>query len=196
LLMLAGHAAAALAQEGAAPAGEAPAGGGLMSLQINLMFWTLFIFVILFLLLTKFAYPAIIGAVEKREKSLQEALDRARQDREEAARVLAEHRKQIESARGEAQALIADGRATAERMRQDLLEQARQEQQAMLERARHEIETEKDRAIAQLRREAVDLAIAGATRVVEENLDSERNRQLVENYLASLGTQGGAGSVR
>jgi F-type H+-transporting ATPase subunit b len=58
----------------------------------------------------------------------------------------------------------------------------------MLERARREIENEKDKAIIQLRREAVDLALAGASKVIEQNLESQKNRQLVESYLSSIGT--------
>ena len=73
-------------------------------------------------------------------------------------------------------------------MRADLIEQTRKEQQDMLERARRDIESEKDKAIAQLRREAVDLALAGASKVIEQNLESQKNRQLVESYLASIGT--------
>ena len=60
----------------------------------------------------------------------------------------------------------------------------------MLERARREIEMEKERAIAQLRKEAVDLAILGATKVIEQNLDSGKNRQLVESFLGSLAPMG------
>jgi F-type H+-transporting ATPase subunit b len=56
----------------------------------------------------------------------------------------------------------------------------------MLDRARRDIETEKTNAIAALRREAVDLAIAGASKVIERNLDSDANRKLVEGYLASV----------
>jgi len=126
--------------------------------------------------------------VEAREKALEDAIDGAKRDRDAAAQLLEEHRRQIEAARGEAQKLIAEGRATAEKMRADLIEQTRHEQQDMLERARAEIEREKERAIAELRREAVDLAIAGASKVVEQNLDSPRNRQLVESYLGSLGS--------
>ncbi|HWH50008.1 MAG TPA: hypothetical protein VN651_00570, partial [Gemmatimonadaceae bacterium] len=83
---------------------------------------------------------------------------------------------------------IADGRAVAEKMRTDLLETTRREQADMLERARREIESEKQKAIAQLRRDAVDLALAGASRVIEQNLESQKNRQLVESYLSSIGT--------
>jgi F-type H+-transporting ATPase subunit b len=183
LLLALAHPAALLAQEhGAAPAES----GGLMSLQINLMFWTLIIFLILFWLLRKYAFPPIFKAVEAREQALEEAIAAAKRDRDEAAKLLEEHRRQIESARDEAQRFIAEGRQTAEKMRADLLEQARGEQQEILERARREIEAERDRAIAALRREAVDLAIAGASKVIEQNLDNSSNRRLVESFLASV----------
>jgi F-type H+-transporting ATPase subunit b len=187
--MRASRLAALLLVATASPLLAAPAGAenaGLMAISTNLMFWTILIFVVLYVILNKFAFPAIIGAVEAREQSLQASLDAARADREEAARLLAEHRALIEGSRGDAQKLIAEGRATAEKLRNDLLEQTRVEQQDMLARARREIEGERDRAIAQMRREAVDLAIAGASRVIEQNLDSAGNRALVESYLGSV----------
>ena len=60
--------------------------------------------------------------------------------------------------------------------------------QDMLDRARRDIEAERDKAISQLRREAVDLALAGASKVIEQNRESQKNRQLVESYLSSIGT--------
>ena len=152
----------------------------------GLMFWTIVIFALLLVILSRFAFKPMLAAVEAREKSLQDALDSAKRDREEAQRVLAEHRAQLEKGRGEAQKLIADGRATAEKLRSDLLEQTKAQQQEMLDRARREIETEKNNAIASLRREAVDLAIAGAGKVIERNLDNDANRKLVENFLGSV----------
>jgi len=167
----------------------APPSGGLMDIKVNVMFWTLIIFLVLFWILKAKAFPAILGAVEAREKALQDAIDAAKRDREEAARLLAEHRERIEAARGEAQQLIAEARQLGEKSRNDLLERTRQEQTEMIERARREIQSERDRAIAELRREAVDLAIAGATKVVEENLDSDKNRKLVESFLTSLSAE-------
>jgi len=179
LALTIGNAAGLLAQE---PEPAPP----LMALRINLMFWTLIIFGILYFMLQKWAFPAILGAVEKREKALEDALAAAKHDREEAQRLLDEQRRQIEAARGDAQKLIAEGRAIAEKMRTDLLEQTHHEQQLLLERARQEIEAEKERAVAQLRREAVNLAIVGASKVIEENLDNTKNRQLVETFLSTL----------
>lgn len=160
---------------------------GLLDLQSGLMFWTLTVFLVLLFILAKFAFGPITAAVRSREQALEEAILAARKDRDDAAKLLEEHRRQIEAARGEAQRFIADGRATAEAMRGEMLEQTRAQQQELLERARRDIESEKGKAIAELRREAVDLAIAGATRVIEKNLDDQGNRQLVERYLATIG---------
>jgi len=158
----------------------------LLSPSGGLMFWTIIIFVLLLIVLSRYAFKPMLAAVEARERSLQEAIDAAKRDREEAERVLAEHRAQLEKARGEAQKLIADGRTTAEKLRNDLLEQTKAQQQEMLDRARREIDTEKTNAIAALRREAVDLAIAGAGKVIERNLDNDANRKLVESFLGSV----------
>ena len=169
----------ALAQE------EAPK-ANLLAPNLGLMAWTLIIFVILAFVLTKFAFGPITKSVEARERALEDAITSAQRDREEAARLLAEHRAALDASRGEAQKLIADARVAAERVRAELVEQAHAEQASMLERARQEIESEKARAIADLRREAVDLAIAGAGKVIERNLDQASNRQLVESFLASV----------
>lgn len=181
LALLFGNAAAAFAQEAEAPS-------GLMDIKFNLMFWTLIIFLLLYVVLKKFAFGPITAEVEAREKALEEAIEGARRDRDAAAALLREHQASIDAARGEAQKLIAEGRAVAEKVRAGMIEETRKEQQDMLERARREIDAQKVRAIAELRREAVDLALAGATKVIEQNLQSDSNRRLVEAYLSQLGS--------
>lgn len=170
-------------------AAQEPAAGApvnLLSPSGGLMFWTLIIFVLLLLLLSKFAFPPILGAVEARERALRDAIEGAKADRAAAAALLEQQRQEIETARGEAQRLIADGRSAGEKLRADMLEQTRGQQQELLERARREIGAERDRAIMELRREAVDLALAGAAKVIERNLDDAQNRQLIESFLATI----------
>ena len=153
------------------------------------MFWTLLVFLVLLFVLSRYAFKPLLAAVEAREQAMERALAQARNDREEAAKLLEEHRRQLDAARSEAQAFIAEGRATAEKMKAEMLEATRTQQQELMERAKRDIEHEKTRAIAELRREAVDLAIAGASKVIEKNLDSTSNRQLVESFLSSIPTQ-------
>ena len=181
LALLLGNAAAAFAQEVEAPI-------GLMDIKFNLVFWTLIIFVLLYVVLKKLAFGPITAEVEAREKALEEAIEGAKRDREAAAALLREQQAAIDAARGETQKLIAEGRAVAEKVRAGMIEETRKEQQDMLERARREIEAEKVRAVAELRREAVDLALAAATKVIEQNLQSDNNRRLVESYLSQIGS--------
>ena len=160
----------------------------LLAPNYGLMVWTLVIFLILLGVLSKFAFKPIIAAVEAREQALEDAINSAKRDREEAALLLAQHRAALDASRGEGQKLIADARAAAERVRAELVEQAHAEQAKMLERARAEIDAERAKAIAELRKEAVDLAIMGAGKVIGQNLDRDANRKLVESFLASVST--------
>jgi F-type H+-transporting ATPase subunit b len=173
----------------AAPAfAQDPEVKGLLDPNYGLMAWTLIVFIILFAILGKLAFPKILAAVEAREKALEDTIQSAKRDREDAARILAEHKAALDASRGEAQQIIVDARAAAERVRSELIEQAHAEQASMLARARQEIENEKTKAIAALRKEAVDLAIAGASKVIEKNLDQQSNRELVEKFLSSVTT--------
>ena len=178
-----------LQEHGVTPeTGAETAKGGLLTPSGGLMFWTLIIFLLLFFILSRFAFKPITAAVEAREKALEDAIAGAKADREEAARILAEHRAQLEGARAEAQKLIVEGRTVGEKLRAGMIEETRAQQQDMLERARREIESEKTRAILELRNEAVELAIAGASRVIEKNLDDASNRRIVEDFLSQIPT--------
>lgn len=172
LLLLAGLATPAVAQE-----------GGLLSINSGLMVWTVLIFLIVLLLLYKYAYPPILGAVEAREAHIAQLLSAAQRDREEAQELLEEQRTRHEELRTQVQEMVAEGRTAGERMREEIIAEARREQQSMLERARREIDQETERALAELKGQAVDLAIAAASRLVAKDLDQEGNRRLVRDYL-------------
>jgi F-type H+-transporting ATPase subunit b len=170
----------------AAQAGKEAEQVNLLEPHAGLMFWTVLIFFVLLFILRQFAFKPITAAVEAREAALEEAIENAKRDREQAAKVLEEHRRQLEAARAEAQRYIAEGRATAESIRNEMLEATRQQQVELVERAKRDIVNERERAIDALRREAVDLALAGASKVIERNLDDAANRKLVESFLSSL----------
>ena len=173
---------------------ESTQSGDLLSPNAGLMFWTLVTFVFLLVILWRYVFPPMFAAVEAREKALEEAIEGAKRDREAAAQALAEQQRQIEAARNDAQKIIVEGRQTGEKVRAQMIEETRQQQQQILESARREIEAEKERAIAEMRREAIDLAIAGASKVIEKNLDDQSNRKIVENFLSSIPADSGRGS--
>jgi len=113
-------------------------------------------------------------------------LEDAERANAEAQRLLEEHKKQIAAARSEAQEILAKAKTVSQKERETLLAKAREEYDALLARARKDIETEKEKAILALRREAVELSIAAASRVIEANLDTDANRRLVTEFLEGL----------
>src|SRR5213594_2395634 len=155
------------------------------SINTGLIFWTIVVFGILLALLWKLGWPNLLKAVEERERRIQQQLEEAERARAEAARLLEEHKR-----------LVAAARAEAQKERATLLAQAREQYEQLLDRARKEIESEKEKAILELRREAVDLSIAAASKLIEANLDSDANRRLVTEYLASLEAGGAGGRAR
>jgi F-type H+-transporting ATPase subunit b len=169
-----------------APMQEEHAASGPLSVEPGLMIWTVFVFILLLLILRKFAYPALLGAVEAREKALQDQLDAAERNRAESEALLADHKKLLAEARTQAHALLVEARTTAEKERALAMEKTVQEQQELLERARRDIVAERDRAIAELRREAVELSLAAASKLIGERLTSETDRKLVQEYLSRL----------
>ena len=175
-----------------AAAGEGE--GGLYDINTGLSFWTLVVFGILVFLLSKFAWGPILGAVEARENRIQSALDESASQREEAARLLQEHKAQLADARRQASEILAEGRSAAERLRKELEEKARADAQGIVDAARREIDREKDRALAELRRESVDLALAAAGKLMGERLDDAGHRDMVVGYLDQMGEGSGGGA--
>jgi F-type H+-transporting ATPase subunit b len=162
-------------------------GGGLLTVDGGLMIWTLIVFGLLFVVLKRYAWPQILGAVEAREKKLEEQIAAAERLQLEAKRLVEQNHKALTDARMQAQALLAEAKAQSERERTAVVERTKAEQDELLARARREINAERDRAIGELRREAVDLSLAAASKLVGERLDSEADRKLVTSYLATLG---------
>ena len=78
---------------------------------------------------------------------------------------------------------------------EEMLEQARADQAALVERARLELERERDRAIETLRREAIELSLAAASKLVEARLDTDKDRELVRDYLDRVGAGSGVGAA-
>jgi F-type H+-transporting ATPase subunit b len=161
---------------------------GPLTVDGGLMFWTIVVFLLLLVILKRFAWPAVLGAVEAREKALEEQIAEAERNRAEAAALLAEHKKLVGDARAQAGSILAEARTAADKERAVALEKTKLEQQELLERARREIASERDRAIADLRREAVDISLAAASKLIGERLSSETDRKLVTDYLATLDT--------
>ena len=177
----------AIAAEGSEPS--------IFGINAGVSFWTIVIFILLSVVLAKYAFPPILGYAAAREQRIQDALDEARRQREESEKLLEQQRQELLNARQEAQGLIAEGKHAAERVRDDMLARARAEQEELVTRARQDIERDRQKAIESLRREAVDLALAAAGKLVGQRMDAAEDRRLVTDYLKSVDRAPGAGAA-
>ena len=154
-------------------------------------------FIIVFWVLAKFAFPRLNKAMQDRTDKIQGDLENAESERQQAEQLLARYEEQLKDARGEANRIIEESRKTADQMRQDLLERAEEESRQIVARAQEEIRAERDRAFEQLRSQVGALSVELASRIVGMELDSERQRRLVDDYIdeiASMGNGKGNGS--
>ncbi len=167
---------------------ETAEGGLPATFQVNpgLIIWTWVVFLSLFWLLRKYAFPPIVRLTEEREKKIGKQLQEAEKANAEAQAALAEHRKLLEGSKVEAQALLSEAKTLAQKEREQLLDKTRDDQKDLLDRAKREIAAERDRAVTELRKEAVDLSLAAAAKLIQERLDSDQDRKIVEGYLETL----------
>ncbi|HEY7590970.1 MAG TPA: F0F1 ATP synthase subunit B [Candidatus Limnocylindrales bacterium] len=179
---------AAAAQELAALAAEE--GAAEATFQINL-FWILTqaaSFGLFLVILYFAAFRRIGGVLEERRQRIEQGLRDAEQARRDRERAQEEHAAALAEARREAQEILGRAERLAQESRDADIAATREELERMRQRAAEDIDAEKQRAIADLRREVADLALAAATRVLGESMTDERQRRLVNEFLAEAGT--------
>ncbi|HEX8390763.1 MAG TPA: F0F1 ATP synthase subunit B [Longimicrobium sp.] len=177
----------------ARPLHAAEGNGSLLTPDVGLIVWTVVILGIVAFVLGKYAWPNILGAVERREAHIRELLERTERDRAEAATLAEENRRLMEDTRAKVHEALNEARVQNERMRAEALAESRRQQEEMMERARRDIAAERASAMDSVRREAVDLSIAAAEKLVRHSMDSEANRRLVREYLGQVAPAAGAG---
>lgn len=171
----------ALAEEGHG-GGEANPFAG----DVGNALWTMVIFVLVLVVLGKFAWGPILGALQKREDFIRESLEKAKRDRDEAQRVLKEYSDRINAARAEASAIVEEGRRDADVLRHKIEETAKTEAQAMVERAKREIGMASDTAVKELYSLSAKLATQMASKIIRKELNAQEHERLVSEAIDDL----------
>ncbi len=154
-----------------------------LDIQSGPILWTILNFLILLLLLWKVAWKPILNALSAREQSINDALDRAETARLDAERTLADNQKALQKADEEAQRVLRESREYSERVRSEAAAKAQEESRRLVEQAQQEIERSKQQALTELRGEVANLAVTATERILNESLDGDRQRRLVDDYL-------------
>ena len=157
-------------------------------LEINpgLIIWTIVTFVIVLAILRATAWKPLLGALTAREEKIRLSLAEAQNAQQQAQALLEENRKQLTLAEEQSQRIIREGRDLGERLKAEILEKANASARSAVEQAREEIQREKESALTQLRSEVADLAIQAAGKILDANLDTAKQRALVDAVIRDI----------
>lgn len=178
--------AAAAAMAGAAPAESTGAASNVFAGDIGNALWTVVIFVLVLVVLGKYAWGPLLAGLQAREAYIRESLQTARRDREEAEARLGEYQEKLAAARTEATAIIEEGRRDAEAVKRKIEEHAKQESAKMIERAQREIDAATVEATRQLYALSAHLATELAARIIGRELDPKDHERLIAEAIDEI----------
>ncbi|MDZ4246428.1 MAG: F0F1 ATP synthase subunit B, partial [Dehalococcoidia bacterium] len=144
-------------------------------------------FSLLLVLMYLFGYKKILAMLDERSRRVKESMDRAEEVKIQAAKAETAFKEKVGEARAESQAIIKQAAQLGETLKEEARQEARKEAQSLLDRSRGEIQKERDESINALRREFADIAILAAEKVIEERLDKESNKKLLDKVLEESG---------
>ena len=170
----------------AAPSEGHEGSPGLLDVSFPLMALTWAAFVVMSVILYKVAWKPILNALDMREQTIRKAAEDAEKARAELATLEARGREILAAAERESREMLAATRASADEMLKAAEKRAGDEATALVANARQEIQAATEQARTVLRAESAELAIALSGRLIGENMDSTRNRTLIEKLSKEL----------
>ncbi len=150
------------------------------------MIWTVIVFVITLVILSKIAWGPLIKALDDREKRIHDALTKAEQAQQAAEEAIAQAQSNSDAALRKADDLVKEARVEAQQMRQKMIDEAKAESQKTVEQGLARIAAEQRIALVEIRKSAADLAIRAAAQLVKSSMSEQQQRQIVEEFLGDL----------
>ena len=158
----------------------------LLKIEPGLMIWTVITFLVLLVVLRMFVWKPLLSMLDEREKRIRDSLSGAERAKHDAERTLVEYKETLSKAEVEGQARIRKATERAHTEREEIVSASRREASQLLDNAKAEIQNEKERALQELRQTVGDLAIAAASKILDENMDDSRNRKIVDDFIRRL----------
>lgn len=158
-----------------------------MHFEAGTMIAQLFAFLVLFFLLSKFAFKPLVKVIQERQDFIEKQIRTAEDQRAEAEKLQAEHRQEMVKAREEALEIVERARKQSEKQASDILAAAKTETDRMKESAKQEIVKEKELALAELRDQIGSLSVLIASKIIEKDMNEAEHNALIDKYLKEVG---------
>lgn len=158
----------------------------LLSVEPGLMIWTIIIFILLLIILKKLAWKPLLNSLSGREQMIKDSVEKAENLRNDAAKLLDENRKILAKAEEESRRIMNEGKELAEKLRSELVSKTHDDTKRMVQQAKDEIERDKIGALNELRGEIANLAVQAAGKIIDENLDENKQKKIIENFVKQI----------
>lgn len=145
-------------------------------------------FIIIFVIMSKFAWPMVLSMMEEREDKIAGDLKAAADAKEKAEEDARAYEQRIHDAEREAADIISAAKREAEEERAEILAEAQKEAAATIAKSRDAVEAERRKAMIELSSSVVDLSVEIASKIIGNDLDASQHRALAEKYLAEVGS--------
>ncbi len=161
-------------------------GSFLITPNVGIMIWTIVVFAISLFILSKWVFPLIGEALDKRAKTIEGEVDAAAELRLQADKVLEEYRERLAEARAQSEEILQRARQTAESHEHEARDRGQEILAEAGKRAERDIEAATKRALDDIRREVADLTVMATEKVTRKALNDSDQRRLVEETLSEL----------
>lgn len=159
----------------------------IMEINPSTLIATIINFIILFAILKHFFFGKVEAIINERESLINDRLDYAEEEAEKARMIAIENERILKNAREEGKLITEKHKQKAEKVYEEIVDNANQEAKKIVERAKVEINREKEKVQDELKRESIDLAIELSKKVIEKNIDEQKNRELIGEFITKVG---------
>ena len=158
----------------------------LVTPEIGLIFWTTIVFLLLLIVLKKYAWQPILAAVDERNKSIEDALKAADKAKKEMLALNTDNERILTEAKKERDALLKEGREIKDNIIAEAKDKAKIEADKILITAKEQINNEKMKAITELKNQVAEMSIDIAEKILKSELsDKNKQKELIAEALKS-----------
>jgi F-type H+-transporting ATPase subunit b len=154
---------------------------------VGTLFWSALIFLLFFLILTKFAWKPILAAVKARDEVIKGSLESAAKAREEMLKIQSDNEAILHKAREERENILKEAREVRDKLISEAKGKATEEAEKLIEKARLGIENEKHKALSEINEQVTTLSVEIASKLLGEQLKkSGEQEKLINSYLKDI----------
>lgn len=143
--------------------------------------------IILYLVLKKFLFVPVTNFIQGRQDEIQNSYDDADKKNEEAEKLRSQYEAKLDNVKEESQEILIEAKKDAEEKGNEIIKESKEQAAKLKEKAQKEIEQEKKKAVNDVKDEISTIAMLAASKVLENEVDEDTNKKLVDNFIKEVG---------